>query len=171
MADAPSAFQIKVLANLCQGIDSIYNDRLLCDLKVTVGQVTFDCHLLVMAAVSGFFQSLMSSPWQESHTGQVELKHDDVTAESFQMLLDILYKTKEVITMQTARDVLRMSVFLQVKASLTTVLITCSHSTQLTVGWLLFINMEHSVYPKVGCPECGYTHNDRRLRHWQFERV
>ena len=114
MASIPSAFQVKVLSNISQGIDSIYNDRLLCDLKVTVGHVTFDCHRLVMAAVSGFFQGLMSAPWQESQTGQVKIEHEDVTTESFQMLLDILYKNEEVITEETVKDVLRMSIFLQV---------------------------------------------------------
>ena len=115
MAYTPSAFEVKVFSNVCRGIDSIYNDRQMCDLKVTVGRMTFDCHRLVMAAVSGFFQALMSSSWQESQTGQVKIEHDDVTSETFQILLDILYKAEEVINKTTVKDVLRMSVFLQVK--------------------------------------------------------
>ncbi|KAK7116792.1 kelch-like protein 6 [Littorina saxatilis] len=115
MAEEPSGFQVKVMANICQGIDGIYNETLLCDLKVTVGHVTFECHRLVLAAVSGFFQALMSSSWAESRKGEVKIEHEDVTPESFQMLLDILYKTEEVITKETATDVLRMAIFLQVK--------------------------------------------------------
>ena len=115
MDDDPSEFQVKVLASLSQGLHSIYSDRLLCDLKVTVGPQTFDCHRLVLAAVSGFFRSLVSSSWVESGTREVTIEHEDVTAESFQMLLDILYKTEDVISEATAKDVLRMASFLQVR--------------------------------------------------------
>ena len=117
MADTPSEFQVKVLSSICRGIDSMYKDGLLCDLKVSVGHVTFDCHSLVLAAVSGFFQALITSSWRESQNGHVTIEHEDVTAESFQMLLDILYKAKEVITKETAKDVLRMSIYLQVRAT------------------------------------------------------
>ena len=117
MADTLSEFQVKVLSSICRGIDSMYKDGLLCDLKVTVGHVTFDCHSLVLAAVSGFFQALVTSSWRESQNGHVTIEHEDVTAESFQMLLDILYKAEEVITKETAKDVLRMSIYLQVRAT------------------------------------------------------
>ena len=114
--DNPSGFQVKVLASLSQGLHNIYSDRLLCDLKVTVGPKTFDCHRLVLAAVSGFFQSLVSRSWAENRAGEVKIEHEDVTPESFQMLLDILYKTEDVINKATAKDVLRMAIFLQVSS-------------------------------------------------------
>nr|KAG5700269.1 hypothetical protein BaRGS_022896 [Batillaria attramentaria] len=112
---AAPAFQDKVFANLCQGIDHLYTDQQLCDLKVVVGEQTFECHRLVLAAVSQFFQALLTSSWRESSSGIVNIEHEDVPAESFSLLLDILYHGKDIITMETAKDILKMSIFLQVK--------------------------------------------------------
>ena len=114
MPYVPINFKLEVKNNLIRGIYSIFNDGLLCDLKVSVSGKTFACHRLILASASGYFRSLASSFWEESRTGEVKLEHEDVTAESFQMLLDILYKSENVIDMSTAKDVLRMASYLQV---------------------------------------------------------
>lgn len=108
-------FKDRVFSNLCQGIDELYSDGQLCDLVVNVGDSQFSCHRLVMGAASGFFRSSLTSFWLESSSGVVSIDHEDVTKTSFHLLLDILYKGEDVVTKETVNDILRMSIFLQVK--------------------------------------------------------
>lgn len=105
----------EVRANIFQGIGNIFSDGDLCDLTVYVGDKEFACHRLILSAVSGFFKSSLTSSWRESSTGKIHVNHEDVTEESFALLLLALYKGKDVVNMETVKGVLKMSVFLQIK--------------------------------------------------------
>ncbi|KAK7481075.1 hypothetical protein BaRGS_00027711 [Batillaria attramentaria] len=101
-----------IIAASCQGINNLYTNKHFCDLKVIISGKVFECHRLILAAVSEFFRSSLTVSWQESSSSTVEIDNEDVTAESFQILLDILYKGHNVISMETVEDLLRMSIYL-----------------------------------------------------------
>ncbi|KAK7457967.1 hypothetical protein BaRGS_00039139 [Batillaria attramentaria] len=108
-------FQNKVLAGLQGGFNHLYSHGLLFDLTVAIGDETFECHRFMLAAASDFFKASLTSSWCESSSRLVRLDHSDVTSDSFRLLLDILYEGKDVVTMTTARGILKMAIFLQIK--------------------------------------------------------
>lgn len=108
--------EIRMLRHLRIGLSHLCKEGELCDVTITVGEKTFVCHRLILSAVSRFFRSSLNSAWQESCSRVVVIEHEDVTAQSFQFLLDILYDAHDVITMDTVQDVLRMAIFLQISS-------------------------------------------------------
>lgn len=86
-----------------------------CDVTVLVGLREFSCHRVVLASVSELFNTSLKPCWLEASGRQVYITHEDVSPESFGYLLDILYRRKDVINNKTAKDIFRMSVYLQIK--------------------------------------------------------
>ncbi|KAK7462487.1 hypothetical protein BaRGS_00038456 [Batillaria attramentaria] len=110
-----SDFRVEHVLNKAfrQGIQLIYSDKELFDLTVVVSGKEFQCHRLILVAVSDFFRLMLTHPWQESASRVVHIDHEDVTEESFQLILNILY-LRENITIYTAMAVLKTAIFLQI---------------------------------------------------------
>ncbi|KAK7491044.1 hypothetical protein BaRGS_00017740 [Batillaria attramentaria] len=108
-------FERKIMKHLFEKFDHLYSQRHFCDVTVAIGDETFECHRFMLAAASDFFEASLTSSFYESCSRVVRISHSDVTAESFRMLLDLLYKGKDVVTKETGSDLLKMAVFLQIR--------------------------------------------------------
>lgn len=98
-----------------RGIGEQLNDGDFCDLTVVVGQVEFSCHRVVLASVSSFFKTSLKPCWREASNRKVDITHEDVSPEAFGYLIDILYRGEDVVNEQTAKDILKLSIYLQIK--------------------------------------------------------
>ncbi|KAK7481074.1 hypothetical protein BaRGS_00027710, partial [Batillaria attramentaria] len=104
------SLQQRFFTTYCQGISLIRGH--FCDLKVIISGAVFECHRLLLASLSEFFRLALTGAWRESSSSTVEISHEDVTAESFQIFLDIVYEGHDVISIETVEGIFRMSVFL-----------------------------------------------------------
>ncbi|KAK7502731.1 hypothetical protein BaRGS_00005981, partial [Batillaria attramentaria] len=98
---------------LGEGIGRLYEDKMFFDLKVIISGATFECHRAVLAAVSEFFMSSLACTWQEGTSRVVHIDHEDVTVESFNLLLEVMYYDA-VITEETAKVLLKTATYLQI---------------------------------------------------------
>ncbi|PVD27350.1 hypothetical protein C0Q70_12506 [Pomacea canaliculata] len=112
---ASESIKDRACTNIYRGLGQQLHDEDLCDLIVVVGEKEFSCHGVVLASVSEFFRASLKPCWREDSSRKVDITHEDVSPESFGYLLDILYRGKDVINSKTAKDILRMSVYLQIK--------------------------------------------------------
>ncbi|PVD27343.1 hypothetical protein C0Q70_12499 [Pomacea canaliculata] len=105
----------RAFTNICLGLGQQVDEEDFCDLIVVAGQKEFPCHRAVLASVSSFFKTSLMPCWKESSSGRVEITHEDVSPESFGFLMDIIYKGQNVVRNETAKDILKMSVYLQIR--------------------------------------------------------
>ncbi|XP_025099945.1 ectoderm-neural cortex protein 1-like, partial [Pomacea canaliculata] len=105
----------RTFANVCRGLGQQVDDEDFCDVTVTVGEKTFPCHRVVLASVSEFFKMSLKPCWREASNGRVDITHEDVSPEAFGYLMEILYKGRDMVDNNTAKDILKMSVYLQIK--------------------------------------------------------
>ena len=73
------------------------------DLVVMVGSSEFQCHRVIMAAVSGFFRGLLASGMKEVDEGKVTLK--ELSGEAFSHVLTCVYTGRCVVTENNLFDV------------------------------------------------------------------
>lgn len=131
--------------SLHEGLNQLYTTSQLCDLTVNVSGTVFHCHRVVLAAVSGFFQCSLTAAWKETATRVIDIDHEDVSAESFGYLLQLLYNVgADVINVTTVWGILTLSLFLQIRALeenclgfLKTVLEECTSPNLILYAWLL----------------------------------
>lgn len=100
--------------NIYRGLGQQVDDRDFCDVVVVVEQKEFWCHRAVLASVSTFFKNLLKPNWQENSSKRIEITHEDVSSESFGHLMDILYRGSDLIDIRAAKQIFRMSVYLQI---------------------------------------------------------
>ncbi|XP_025101095.1 kelch-like protein 24 isoform X1 [Pomacea canaliculata] len=105
----------RTFVNVCRGLGQQLDDEDFCDVTVTVGEKTFSCHRVVLASVSEYFKRSLTENWREGPSGQPDIKHEDVSPEAFGYLMDILYKGRDMVDNNTAKDILKMSLYLQIK--------------------------------------------------------
>ncbi|KAK7476615.1 hypothetical protein BaRGS_00032161 [Batillaria attramentaria] len=98
---------------ITEGIGRLYLDRMFFDLKVVISGSTFECHRAVLAAVSEFFMSSLACMWQEGASRVVHINHEDVTVESFNLLLGVLYDNAK-LTEENAKQLLKTATYLHI---------------------------------------------------------
>lgn len=104
----------RAFATICRGLGQQLDQEDFCDVTVVVGETGFSCHRAVLASVSEFFRTSLKPCWREASSRRVEITHEDVSAESFGYLMDIFYRGEDVANYETAKDLLKMSVYLQI---------------------------------------------------------
>ncbi|PVD27342.1 hypothetical protein C0Q70_12498 [Pomacea canaliculata] len=110
---ASGKFRDAVFANTFHGLGQLREAGQFCDLHVTVRDQDFYCHRVVLASVSQFFKSRLASTPEEGFTAHVQVDHEDVSPQFFSSLLDFVYKGKDFVTQNTAKDILKMSAYFQ----------------------------------------------------------
>ncbi|XP_046554791.1 kelch-like protein 24 [Haliotis rubra] len=103
----------EVLTHLHDALASMFKEEELTDLQVKVEGKVFKCHQVIMAAMSGYFRSLLTSGMQESQNGEVELQ--DVSKRTFELLLLYMYYGENVVSSESVEDILKAAVLLQIK--------------------------------------------------------
>lgn len=92
-----------------QAIGQLFDNGELCDICVVIGQKEIKCHGLVLASVSQVFKKQIMANEKTIH-----ISSDDLSPELFEQLLEILYKNKDLVNQETAKDFLAISCFLEI---------------------------------------------------------
>ena len=106
-------FAMKVANTLMTGVFNLFQHQELCDLTVTVEEEEFKCHKVIMAAMSGFFHSLLMSEMKETTDDSVTL--ETVSAKTFSRVLRVIYGGQNVVTGGMVENLLKASVYLQIR--------------------------------------------------------
>ena len=98
--------------SLIQGLDQQRQKTQYTDTKIAVGEKTFECHRVVLAAMSPFFEAMYLSAMRESN-GIVTL--GDIEAATFEVILKFIYSGEDIINTENADAILKAAVMLQIK--------------------------------------------------------
>lgn len=112
---AAGSFEDKAFANICRGLGQLLAEGNFCAVCIIVGEKQFSCHRVVLASVSTFFKTSLMKASREGSSSVIDITHDDVSPESFEILMNILYIGTDVVNKENGKDILRMCVYLQVK--------------------------------------------------------
>ncbi|XP_059164327.1 kelch repeat and BTB domain-containing protein 12-like [Physella acuta] len=93
-------------------IDKQLNNCTYHDVTVTVEGTEFQCHRFLLSASSKFFRALFQSGMRENQDRKVELKQ--MTSETFGLVLDCIYKAKNVLSVDNVSDVWQAANQLQI---------------------------------------------------------
>ncbi|XP_059164330.1 kelch-like protein 12 [Physella acuta] len=93
-------------------IDKQLNNCTYHDVTVTVEGTEFQCHRFLLSASSDFFRALFQSGMRENQDRKVELKQ--MTSETFGLVLDCIYKAKNVLSVDNVSDVWQAANQLQI---------------------------------------------------------
>ena len=84
------------LRKTCVGL---WRENRLCDVKLVVGQRTFQAHRLVLAAASEFFHALITSPFTEA--GEEHMTLPEIGEQTFEIVLEFIYARECTIADET----------------------------------------------------------------------
>ena len=98
--------------SLSQGLDQQRQKHQYTDTKIAVGGTTFECHRVVLAAISPFFEAMYLSTMRE-RDGIVTL--GDIDPPTFEVILKFIYSGEDVVNEDNADALLRAAVMLQIK--------------------------------------------------------
>lgn len=79
--------------SLHRGLRDLWQEDMFTDFEIETKQKSFRCNKVVLASVSDYFKAMFSSGMQEAEMNKASF--DDVSADSFQTFLNILYRTDE----------------------------------------------------------------------------
>ena len=98
--------------SLSQGLDQQRQKTQYTDTKIAVGDRTFECHRVVLAAVSPFFEAMYLSSMKE-RDGIVTL--GDIDSSTFEAVLKFIYTGEDIVNTDNADALLKAAVMLQIK--------------------------------------------------------
>ena len=98
--------------SLSQGLNQQRQKHQYTDTRIAVGDTTFECHRVVLAAVSPFFEAMYLSAMRE-RDGIVTL--GDMEPATFEVVLKFIYSGEDVVNEENADALLRAAVMLQIK--------------------------------------------------------
>ena len=96
---------------LATRMEALLGDERFADIKVVIGGRTFPCHRAVLAAWSGFFDTMLSGGWAEASAREVTI---ELPADGFDELLAFCYTGRVSVHKGNVGALLRLSTFLQV---------------------------------------------------------
>uniref|UniRef100_A0A2C9M594 BTB domain-containing protein n=1 Tax=Biomphalaria glabrata TaxID=6526 RepID=A0A2C9M594_BIOGL len=102
----------EVAYGIVQSLSDFWKCEELQDFTVTVGNTKFRCHRFLMAACSGFFRGLFRSGMKETESNCVTV--EDISSETFELILETLYTGRGVLTNGNVNDIWRAAHQLQI---------------------------------------------------------
>ncbi|XP_074646998.1 kelch-like protein 9 [Tubulanus polymorphus] len=97
---------------MLQGLNSLRNDKTLCDVTLIAEGQRFDVHKVILVSCSDYFRSMFTSGMKESHQREVELK--GVTAKGLEKVLEVIYASTTILETDDIFDVIAAATHLQV---------------------------------------------------------
>ncbi|XP_038056903.1 kelch-like protein 8 isoform X2 [Patiria miniata] len=91
----------------------LYERRALCDVTLAVGSARLQCHRLVLACCSPYFQAMLTSEMRESREDVVPIH--DIDEASMEALVSFMYTSKVLLTVDNVQKLLRASSLLQIE--------------------------------------------------------
>lgn len=98
--------------SLSQGLDQQREKNHYTDTKIAVGDRTFECHRVVLAAMSPFFEAMYLSAMRE-RDGIVTL--GDIEPAIFEVILKFVYSGEDIVNANNADALLQAAAMLQIK--------------------------------------------------------
>ena len=102
------------------GLNTMRNEKLLCDVKLQVNGTTYDAHRNVLAAVSPYFRAMFCGDFKESQNDAAKKKESndctvlhDIDEKGFQLILNYIYTSELTLTKDNVCHVLSVSHFFQ----------------------------------------------------------
>ncbi|KAI8770743.1 kelch protein 40 [Biomphalaria glabrata] len=102
----------EVAYGIVQGLSDFWKCEELQDFTVTLGATKFGCHRFLLAACSGFFRGLYRSGMKETKLKCVTV--EDISSETFELILETLYTGHGVLTNDNVIDIWRAAHQLQI---------------------------------------------------------
>ncbi|XP_055869039.1 kelch-like protein 41 [Biomphalaria glabrata] len=102
----------EVAYGIVQGLSDFWKSEELQDFTVTLGTTKFGCHRFLLAACSGFFRGLFRSGMKETELKCVTV--EDISSETFDLILETLYTGHGVLTNDNVIDIWRAAHQLQI---------------------------------------------------------
>ncbi|KAK3090484.1 hypothetical protein FSP39_012212 [Pinctada imbricata] len=104
---------VKYVDSLCEGLLQQYTSQQYTDATIRVDDKVFQCHRVVLSAMSPYFDAMFSSGMRETEENIVTLQGTD--AVTFDKILSFIYGRKYVIDVECVSSLLQTSVMLQIK--------------------------------------------------------
>uniref|UniRef100_A0A2C9M7U3 BTB domain-containing protein n=1 Tax=Biomphalaria glabrata TaxID=6526 RepID=A0A2C9M7U3_BIOGL len=98
---------------IVQGLGDIWKCQELQDFTVTLGDTQYGCHRLLLAACSIYFRGLFRSGMKETESNCVTV--EDISSETFELILETLYTGHSVLTNDNVIDIWRAAHRLQIE--------------------------------------------------------
>ncbi|XP_006811935.1 kelch-like protein 28 [Saccoglossus kowalevskii] len=111
-------FQLHFAEELICGLNSLHEDKILCDITLKVGTKEFKAHRVVLAALSEYFRAMFTVQLKESKEDVIELKDISITPESFQCLLDYCYSAELDLTIENVFEILAVAHHLSITSAM-----------------------------------------------------
>lgn len=108
-----SCWRSEVSKELYNSLEDMYKHDRHTDTQLVIGERTFKCHRVVLAAVSPYFDAMFSSGMLESQNGTVNIHDCSVTI--FENILDFIYSGRKVVTFDNCEDLLRAAAIFQMR--------------------------------------------------------
>ncbi|XP_059138868.1 kelch-like protein 40b [Physella acuta] len=111
VADYHKDDDLHIAEEVCRCFDK--NKENYTDFTVNVGDTKFNCHKFVLSSCSGFFEALMRTDMREKSESSCTI--EGISPEIFGLILDCIYKGKDVLDMENMLDMWHASNQLQIK--------------------------------------------------------
>ncbi|XP_076093860.1 kelch-like protein 35 isoform X1 [Mytilus galloprovincialis] len=112
MTETP-CWRDEVSRELYNSLEDMYKHDRHTDTKLVVGDRTFNCHRVVLAAISPYFDAMFSSGMIESQNGTVNIQ--DCSVGIFENILDFIYTGRKVVTFDNCEDLLKAAAIFQMR--------------------------------------------------------
>ncbi|ESO92912.1 hypothetical protein LOTGIDRAFT_190432, partial [Lottia gigantea] len=97
--------------NLQDNLAELFEENILTDFDVTVGDTVFHCHKIILCAVCNYFRSMLQSGMAESSSGHTSLT--SITPECFQSVLNYIYRGSQIFNLDIIEELFEASLLLQ----------------------------------------------------------
>ncbi|KAL4239718.1 Kelch-like protein 41 [Mactra antiquata] len=105
-------FMLKYHQALSQGIEEVWQDESFSDIVIKIGTKSYNCHRLVLASLSAYFNAMFRSGMKETVDGSADLQN--IEPEIFEAVLKFMYSGCNVITQENVERLLEAAVMLQI---------------------------------------------------------
>lgn len=95
------------------GLQEYYDQEQLCDIILEVENKTISCHRLVLACCSPYFKAMLTSNMKESRQKTIAIH--DIDGHSLEALINFMYTSKILLTIDTVQKLLYASSLLQIE--------------------------------------------------------
>ena len=108
-------YKSEKLALLQLGVESLYQDKMLCDVQLLVEQKTFSAHRTILAAMSDYFRAMLGGGFKESNKMDQPIVLEGISASGFEVILDAIYTMELKLSADNILDVIPIACMLQIK--------------------------------------------------------
>ncbi len=111
----PRSQKLKKMELLQSGIESVYQDKLLCDVQLQAEGMIFPAHKIILVAMSDYFRAMFSRGFKESNQGDKPILMEGVSAVGLKVILDSLYTMELKLTPENILETIPVACMLQIQ--------------------------------------------------------